>query len=263
MRRGPRASPDHAGYELLASPLVNVEVPPTMFTSLQLLARGLWYVVTGQQTTFKRALVAATYTNSKGLFYGGRKLATSHEVLRKFLASQALKAIFPPLTPFHHSSVLTTIYFSSKSIPTTAPRNPHEILTPVLVQFSLGCLPGLHPECKEGARGGRAQRAGPLGQDTLMLPDASMLPHAERIFRGTHGASQDEVPPYDIQALHGSAGAGGASDGYYELTRGVSDGCYLLVFTKVHRRRTLTLVPHAPPTLGIADHLGVGCHGGV
>jgi hypothetical protein len=40
----------------------------------------------------KRALVSATYTQDKGIFYGGQRLSTSHQLLSEFLASSGFTA---------------------------------------------------------------------------------------------------------------------------------------------------------------------------
>jgi len=169
-------APDLAGYESMASPLVNVQEPPSFLGSTAMFLRGLYYVATGQSTDVKRAIVAATYTNHKGIFYGGRKLAASHRLLRDFLSSQG----YTKLT----KKVLVVDVHS-----------------------------GL----------------GPTGEDTIMIGDGAMMGSAQRIFRD--GVPRGEPAPYDIQTISGSAGKGGASDGY-ELTRGSSDACYPSLFTE-------------------------------
>ena len=69
---------------------------------------------------------------------------------------------------------------------------------------------------------------GPRGQDTLLV-DHGSLDDAERLF----GKGAGSTPaPYQTQLLSGSAGAGGAGDGY-EDTRGITLSCYPRLFKAV------------------------------
>mmetsp|Transcript_19885 Transcript_19885/g.39811 ORF Transcript_19885/g.39811 Transcript_19885/m.39811 type:complete len:409 (-) Transcript_19885:2220-3446(-) len=76
--------PNIAGYEDL-NDLVNPEAPPSAFETVRMFAMAAQKIASGQFSAVKRALVAATYTRSTGLFYGGRELATSHKLLAEYL----------------------------------------------------------------------------------------------------------------------------------------------------------------------------------
>lgn len=73
------------GYEDIDS-IINPKQAPGWDTRLKSFAlAGLQIARHMSLTPIKKAMVAATYTNSKGIFYGGTSLEKSHEVLRDFL----------------------------------------------------------------------------------------------------------------------------------------------------------------------------------
>lgn len=87
---------DQAEYDEL-DPVVNPHEPPTLLSLLALAPRmALQYATRFVET--KRALVSATYRTAGGIFYGGQRLATSHQLLAEFLASSGLAASVKRLT---------------------------------------------------------------------------------------------------------------------------------------------------------------------
>lgn len=76
--------PNAAGYENWTS-IINPQGPPSLMSDVTLFFTAVQTLLFQPFAKFKRALVTGTYTNSKGLFYGGRELQTSHAVVRAFL----------------------------------------------------------------------------------------------------------------------------------------------------------------------------------
>lgn len=71
--------------------LINPKEPPTLLSLLMRVPHIAFHFLTRYVQT-KRALVSATYTQDKGIFYGGQRLSTSHQLLSEFLVSSGLAA---------------------------------------------------------------------------------------------------------------------------------------------------------------------------
>jgi hypothetical protein len=75
----------NAEYDAIDS-LINSPEPPTLLSLLVRIPHIAYHFATRYVQT-KRALVSATYTQNKGIFYGGQRLTASHQLLSEFLAS--------------------------------------------------------------------------------------------------------------------------------------------------------------------------------
>lgn len=83
-----KLDPNRAGYETI-SKFINPVGPPTFFGSLKNVVLALWTsYVNGY--SIKKALVSGTYTNPKGIFFGGTSLQNSHGILALYLRSKDL-----------------------------------------------------------------------------------------------------------------------------------------------------------------------------
>jgi len=60
----------------------------TFYKRIGFFPYALWNILQHGTITLKTALVAATYKNKKGVFFGGKELQSSHAVLRKYFQDQ-------------------------------------------------------------------------------------------------------------------------------------------------------------------------------
>jgi hypothetical protein len=87
---------DESDYEGI-SQVVNPAEPPTLLSLLTRAPIMAWRFLTAFVET-KRALVGATYRQPGGIFFGGERLSTSHQVLTEFLVASGLTETVKHLT---------------------------------------------------------------------------------------------------------------------------------------------------------------------
>ena len=80
---GEAAKKDHAAYDKLSA-FIN---PPGISKADFFWPKAAFYIATRGMAALKAALISGQYHNPTGLWYGGAKLAKSHELLSEFLAA--------------------------------------------------------------------------------------------------------------------------------------------------------------------------------
>lgn len=76
----------HSTYMKFDSLFNPKEVPGWLYVNVGFWFKFLYMVLAHGMLNLKRTLVAATYTETKGLVYGGRELQPSHRLLQEFMA---------------------------------------------------------------------------------------------------------------------------------------------------------------------------------
>jgi len=82
-----RRDPNIAGYEDFAK-VLNPQYSPSSLSDIKTLLAAGQVLASSNSAAIKRAMVTGTYSNPKGIFFGGFQLQPSHHAVQSFLKDQ-------------------------------------------------------------------------------------------------------------------------------------------------------------------------------